>query len=219
MHPIILSAEVEMSDIPNYDQAKNYFEERLNNHCASARGVDWNSETAQELRFSQLIKIIDQTRPFSLLDYGSGYGAMADYLLRLHYPMESYTGFDVLERMGAKGREIHIGMPQCSFSSSFQELTQADFTIASGIFNLKLETPFDKWTQYVTGELHKMNDLSRKGFSFNMLTKYSDLEFMRPHLYYADPCYLFDYCKTHFSRNVALLHDYEVYDFTILVRK
>ena len=71
----------------------------------------------------------------------------------------------------------------------------------------------------MTGELHKMNDISRRGFSFNMLTKYSDPEYMRQHLYYADPCYLFDYCKMHFSRNVALLHDYEVYDFTILVRK
>jgi len=208
-----------MSNIPNYGNAKNYFEERLNNHGASARGVDWNSETAQELRFSQLIKIIDPTQPFSLLDYGSGYGALADYLLRLEYPLESYTGFDVLESMAAKGREIHRNLPQCSFSSSFQELAPVDIVIASGIFNLKLETPFDEWTQYVTGELHKMNDLSRRGFSFNMLTKYSDPEYMRPHLYYADPCYLFDYCKIHFSRNVALLHDYEVYDFTILVRK
>jgi hypothetical protein len=42
---------------------------------------------------------------------------------------------------------------------------------------------------------------------------------MRRHLYYADPCYLFDTCKKRFSRNVALLHDYEAYDFTIIVRK
>ncbi len=43
-----------MSNIPNFEQAKNYFEERLTTHGATARGVDWNSETAQELRFSQL---------------------------------------------------------------------------------------------------------------------------------------------------------------------
>jgi SAM-dependent methyltransferase len=216
---LILLTEVEMSIIPNYDQVTNYFEESLNNHGASAHGVGWNSETAQELRFSQLIKIIDPTRPFSLLDYGSGYGALADYLLRLGYPLESYTGFDVLESMVVKGREIHRGLPQCSFSSNIQELAPVDFAITSGIFNLKLETPFDEWTQYVTGELHKLNDLSRRGFSFNMLTKYSDPEYLRPDLYYADPCTWFDYCKSHFSRNVALLHDYEIYDFTILVRK
>ena len=54
-----------------------------------------------------------------------------------------------------------------------------------------------------------------------MLTRYSDEEYIekRPELYYGDPCFFFDYCKKHFSRNVALLHDYEIYDFTILVRK
>jgi SAM-dependent methyltransferase len=208
-----------MTHIPNFEQAKNYFEERLTAHGASARGVDWNSETAQEMRFSQLIKVIPPARPFSLLDYGCGYGALAAYLLRTGYPLEKYTGFDVLDRMIVKAREVFHASPQCVFTSDAQDLSPVGYTIASGIFNLKLETPYEQWTEYVVGELHKMNDLSQKGFSFNMLTKYSDPEYMRPQLYYADPCYLFDYCKRHFSRNVALLHDYEVYDFTILVRK
>jgi hypothetical protein len=30
---------------------------------------------------------------------------------------------------------------------------------------------------------------------------------------------IFDICKRKFSRNVALLHDYGLYEFTILVRK
>lgn len=208
-----------MSDIPNYEQAKNYFEERLTAHGATARGVDWNSPEAQEIRFAQLARVIDRSQPFSLLDYGSGYGALAGYLIRQGYPLAQYTGFDVLESMVEKGREIFANQPQCAFTAVFDGLAEADYSIASGIFNLKLETPFEQWTDYVTGELAKMNRLSRKGFSANFLTKYSDAEYMRPLLYYADPCYLFDYCKRNFSRNVALLHDYEVYDFTIIVRK
>ena len=43
-------------------------------------------------------------------------------------------------------------------------------------------------------------------------------ERMRPDLYYADPCRLFDHCKRRYSRHVALLHDYGLYEFTILVR-
>jgi hypothetical protein len=42
---------------------------------------------------------------------------------------------------------------------------------------------------------------------------------MRDDLYYADPLFLFDYCKRNFAKNVALLHDYRIYDFTIIVRK
>jgi len=41
----------------------------------------------------------------------------------------------------------------------------------------------------------------------------------RPDLYFGDPLLYFDFCKRNFSRNVALLHDYGLYDFTILVRK
>jgi hypothetical protein len=66
-----------------------------------------------------------------------------------------------------------------------------------------------------------MNALCSKGFSFNMLTKYSDPERMaeRPDLFFGDPLFFFDFCKRNFSRNVALLHDYGVYDYTIIVRK
>lgn len=208
-----------MSEIPNFGQAKNYFEERLITHGATARGVDWNSETAQEARFAQLCKVINPSQPFSLLDYGSGYGALGAYLLKMGFPAEQYIGYDVLESMVEKGREVFAGQPGWSFTASFEALQPVDYTIASGVFNLKLETPFDRWTDYVISELHKMDQLSQKGFSVNFLTKYSDADHMRPHLYYADPCYLFDYCKRNFSRNVALLHDYEVYDFTIIVRK
>jgi len=208
-----------MSQIPNFDHVKNYFEERLTTNGATARGVDWNSETAQELRFSQLIKVIRPEQPFSLLDYGCGYGALGNYLNKIDYPMEKYVGFDVLESMVEKAREVYRAHTNWMFTSHFDELSSVDFGIASGIFNLKLETSNEEWTRYVVSELEKINRLTIRGFSFNMLTKYSDAEYMRSHLYYADPCYLFDYCKTHFSRNVALLHDYEVYDFTLIVRK
>jgi hypothetical protein len=57
------------------------------------------------------------------------------------------------------------------------------------------------------------------GFAFNCLTAYSDAHKMQSYLYYADPCRLFDLCKRRYSRNVALLHDYGLYEFTILVRK
>src|SRR5574338_506689 len=106
-----------MSDIPNYEQAKHYFEERLNTHGATARGVDWNSETAQEARFSQLLKVVDPRRPFSLLDYGSGYGALAGFMVREGYPVERYVGYDVLESMAAKGREVFKDPARFVFTS------------------------------------------------------------------------------------------------------
>lgn len=200
-------------------EVRNYFSNTLKQHGATPKGVDWNSDEAREPRFAQLVKVIDTSQPFSLLDYGSGYGALADYLLSKHYPLEKYIGFDIVEDMILAGQRRFVGMKNLTFTAHLAEVPPVDYAIACGVFNMKLSANFADWTQFVVRSLAEMNQASTKGFSANFLTKYSDADRMRPDLYYADPAYLFDYCKTHFSRNVALLHDYNLYDFTIIVRK
>jgi hypothetical protein len=97
--------------------------------------------------------------------------------------------------------------------------TVADYGIASGIFNVRMDRGDSEWLTYIKGVLDVMDRTSRLGFAFNCLTSYSDADKMRETLFYADPCVLFDHCKRRYSRNVALLHDYGLYEFTILVRK
>jgi hypothetical protein len=121
--------------------------------------------------------------------------------------------------MIVQARELHKGREYCDFLTDESLLKVADYTLASGIFNVKLQNSIRKWEDYILNVLKRIDELSEKGFSFNLLTQYSDAERMRPELYYADPCYLFDYCKRHFSRNIAILHDYNLYEFTIIVRK
>lgn len=211
-----------MTDVPNMDGMKQYFSERLTEFGTTPRGADWNSQTSQEIRFDQLLKIVkspaEQSEPFTLLDYGCGYGALASYLKQRNYSFR-YLGYDLLESMVEAARLEFSSETNLSFSSHLEDLGEADYSVISGVFNIRFETSNDDWTQYVLHTLDQINTISRKGFSFNCLTKYSDADHMKPHLYYADPCLLFDYCKRNFSRNVALIHDYDLYDFTILVRK
>jgi len=199
-------------------KVKSYFTEKLETHGATHRGVDYNSTEAQEARFFQLTKVFDPGAKYSLLDFGSGYGGMYDYLLRLGHQLH-YVGYDIAEPMVAKGRELHSENPDCWFTSKIEEVPMLDYAVVSGTFNMKLDADHDAWTQIVIEALDQMNAHSTNGLAFNMLTKYSDADKMRPDLYYGDPCFFFDYCKRNFSRNVALLHDYNLYDFTILVRK
>jgi hypothetical protein len=91
--------------------------------------------------------------------------------------------------------------------------------VASGLFNLRMEIDDDAWREYVLDTLDRIAELSELGFAFNMLTSYSDPDKMRPDLYYGDPCFFFDRCKRRYARDVALLHDYGLYEFTILVRR
>jgi SAM-dependent methyltransferase len=197
-----------------------YFADKLETHGATAKGVDYNGEEAQQIRFAELIRIIRPKTSFTIIDYGCGYGAMFDYLLRAGFDFE-YYGVDLIEQMVAAGREKHGGHANAHFTTEEKEVPVADYLVAAGIFNIKLDAEASDWQNFVCKSLVRMNGLCSIGFSFNMLTKYSDPDRMkeRPDLYYADPLYFFDFCKQNFSRNVALLHDYGLYDFTILVRK
>jgi len=207
-----------MTESNDFEKVKEYFTERLKMYGATHRAVDYNSIEAQESRFFQLTKVIEASQKYSLLDFGSGFGSMYDYLVRLGHNLH-YVGYDIVEPMVLKGNELHPDNPDCWFTSKIEEVPLLDYAVLSGTFNMKLDAHHDTWTEFVIECLHQMNDHAAKGIAFNMLTKYSDADKMREDLYYGDPCFFFDYCKRNFSQNVALLHDYRLYDFTIIVRK
>ncbi len=197
-----------------------YFTEKLETFGATAKGVDYNGEQAQQIRFAELVKVINPAGKFSVTDYGCGYGAMFEFLQQRNWDFE-YCGVDLIEKMVIAGREKFKAFPNAHFTADEKELPVADYLVAAGIFNIRLDAPYGDWQNFVCETLPRMNALCSKGFSFNMLTKYSDADRMaqRPDLFYGDPLFFFDFCKRNFSRNVALLHDYGLYDFTILVRK
>ena len=199
---------------------EEYFSRKLEEFGATPRGVDYNGPEAQERRFEQLARVIDPSRPFTVIDYGSGYGALFDFLARKNWQFE-YLGVDLIEKMVVAGREAHRSFPNARFTSDENEARVCDYLLASAIFNIKLEESHENWQAHACRTLERMNALCSRGFAFNMLTKYSDPGRMsqRPDLFYGDPLFFFDFCKRSFSRNVALLHDYDLYDFTILVRK
>ena len=62
------------------EEVARYYSTKLAEHGDTARGVDWNGEESQALRFDQLARIIQRDSGFSLNDLGCGYGALFDYL-------------------------------------------------------------------------------------------------------------------------------------------
>jgi hypothetical protein len=121
--------------------------------------------------------------------------------------------------MIAKAEALHAGQTGCRFLAGQRADRQADYTVASGIFSVRLSASDREWHAHLLNTLDEMDAGSRRGFAFNCLTSYSDAGRMQDYLYYADPRVLFDHCKTRYSKNVALLHDYGLYEFTLLVRK
>ena len=199
-------------------EVAEYYTTKLAEHGETPRGVDWNGEEGQTLRFEQLCKIVDTANHFSINDLGCGYGALFDFLVN-KYGEPSYLGVDVSKGMIKAAKQRYKDQPQARFVLSSEPNQVADFGVASGIFNVRMGRSDDEWRSYLEATLDVLDRTSRVGFAFNCLTSYSDKDKMRDYLYYADPCVLFDLCKRRYSRNVALLHDYDLYEFTILVRK
>jgi SAM-dependent methyltransferase len=195
-----------------------YYSDKVVRFGDTPQGVDWNSMESQYIRFGQLTKVVDLTTPFSMLDYGCGYGAYYTFLKEADLDC-CYYGYDISDEMIKKAVEKFGSDDSTVWSTELPANEKLGYTTASGIFNVMLNNNKQEWEEYVLDTLNRMNEHSEKGFSFNMLTKYSDAPYMKDYLYYADPAYIFDYCKRNFSKYVALLHDYPLYEFTILVRK
>lgn len=186
----------------------------------AAKQVGWRDLAAQKRRFSAVAQLFPMEKPFSVNDLGCGQGDLLSFLMDRGYKAVDYVGYDVIEDMIRLAKEKH-GLVGREFTlvKSASEMRRADFSVASGIFSLRMDVVDEEWLAYITDILAQMDAKSVEGFAFNCLTKYSDAEYMKPELYYADPLFMFDHCKKSFSRNVALLHDYEEFDFTIIVRK
>ena len=198
-------------------QARDYYETKLRAHGPTPAGVDWNSQESQELRFALLANLWRDEADASILDYGCGYGALADYL-RARGHRGAYTGYDVSEAMAHAADARVASLSSCQVTARRKDLEPSDFAVASGVFNVKQDADEKAWRAYIWETVADLAALGRRGFAFNALTSYSDADKRRPDLYYTDPLEAFDRCKRTYSRFVTLLHDYPLYEFTIIVR-
>jgi predicted TPR repeat methyltransferase len=195
-----------------------YYTAKLRAHGPTPAGVDWNGADSQALRFRQLLSLIRaDDEPLTIVDYGCGYGALVE-ALRARQRTFAYQGFDLSHAMVEEAAARYRDEPRAAFTADRDLLRPADFTVASGVFNVKLATPVEQWNAYVIETLDDMVRLSTRGLAFNALTVHSDEDRKRDDLFYADPAKVLDHCLREYSRDVSVRHDYALYEFTVLVR-
>jgi len=203
------------------DKVAKHYTETLRKHGTDPLSVGWKDEASQRLRFEKLVQVLDSKKEskqrISCNDFGCGYGSMFHYLDQLDsVTLEHYYGYDISEEMLTAARRA-VSDPRAEFIWAAQVTQEADYSFVSGTFNVKMEASDEQWGEYMKDTLIEMSKLSRVGLAFNALTTYVDWK--EAHLYYADPFELFDFCKRNISRYVSLLHDYPLYEWTILVYK
>lgn len=182
--------------------------------------VGWPTPESHELRFDKLTSVINDSETyFSINDFGCGYGALLQYLINnRNFKVSEFNGYDISKEMlkGAR-RNLNSYNLQVNLYNDERIFTKADYTFVSGTYNVKCNESDESWKAYIHGSLENINAVSEKGFAFNLLSKYVDWE--KDHLFYGDPLYWFDHCKKYYSKHVSLLHDYPLFEWTIIVKK
>lgn len=195
----------------------DYYAAKLAANGPTPQGVDWKGTASHELRHRQFLRLTDGDRDASVLDLGCGFGDFFRFL-RAEGHRGAFVGYDVAPSMIAKAIELHGEGPDRRWRIGAQPTDVADFAVASGILNVKGAVPGEAWAQYVDAIVDTLARAGRRGFAFNVLSLSSDPQFRRPDLYYADPVETLASCLARFGRSVALLQDYGLYEFTVLVR-
>jgi SAM-dependent methyltransferase len=194
-----------------------WYTRALDDHGPGAESVGWGSEDAHRLRFHKLAEVLDRDEPISVADLGCGYGALFDFLESLpSIALRRYVGYDLSPRMVAIARE-RITDPRARFVEAGHVDEEVDYSIVSGTFNVRFDVDERKWSDHARATLDELNVRSKRGFAFNMLSTYVDWK--EDHLFYADPLEWFAFCKRKYSRFVSLLHDYPLYEWTMIVRR
>jgi SAM-dependent methyltransferase len=196
-------------------QIEKLYSDNLETHGIDPRSVGWNSANGQYLRFQKLLSIINE-QPFTINELGCGYGELVTYMRSHNYSFNKYYGYDISEKMLEAAKD-HVEDSNCEWILSDKVTVKAGFSVTSGIFNVKFNANDKEWEAYILKVLDNLFENSELGFSFNLLTTYVD--YRTDHLYYGDPKFFFDHCKNNFSKKVTLLHDYELFEWTICVLK
>jgi SAM-dependent methyltransferase len=193
-----------------------YYGARVRRFGATPQGVDWACRPTQELRFVKLLGLCDFSQSLSINDIGCGYGALATFIAHRHpqVPLD-YLGVDLSAEMIKQAKRGRVARRDgVRFEAGFQASRTADYSLASGIFNVQLDFPTAVWEANVRRTLTQMAATSRKAFAVNFLSTHRSSSTQG--LYFADPCIWVSFCEAELGAKVTVVSGYGMPEFTLL---
>ena len=198
----------------------SYYGSKILRHGATPQGVDWTCAPTQQLRFVQLLRLCDFSAPFSLNDMGCGYGALLELIAQRHARARmDYLGIDLAPEMVDAARRRWARKRGVAFHAGSAFPRTADYTVASGIFNVRIDEPLALWEEFIATTLREMAAHSTRGFAVNFLRELPAGMEGKPQLYRTQPGQWAGFCEREVPGGVEVLDHYGMREFTLLVRK
>ncbi len=146
-----------------------FYKSSYGKYGVSARGVNWNSEFSQVVRFEVISDLLgDELKSSKIVDAGCGFGELYAYWQKCESLPLEYVGLDCLQNSVDISTKRFGDSPNCSFTCRDvlrDDLPVADWYVSSGALNIL--SSFETWLF-----LEKMLKFSKKGIVFNVLQGY-----------------------------------------------
>jgi SAM-dependent methyltransferase len=202
-----------------HEKIAAYYTGKVKEFGCTPFGVDWTCVATQEMRFVQLLKLCDFGSPFTLNDLGCGYGALAAFLHRRYDACAvDYMGIDLSKEMVRRALTQWHGVDRVCFVEGCCSPRSADYSVASGIFNVRLAVSDDCWNTFIRATLLELAMTSSRGFAVNFLDRAPCSRRVTPGLYTTSPEPWIKYCVDHIGADVELIKGYGMLEFSLLIR-
>lgn len=146
-----------------YKNNTQFYKRVIKKYGISARGVHWNCEESQYLRFEVLSQFIkDEIQDCIIVDAGCGFGEYYNYLYDNDLKPKEYIGIDCEEEMITQASKRFLNTKFILKNILEDKLPNADYYICSGAMNILDE-------KEVLTFIKRAYKASKKGFIFNFL--------------------------------------------------
>lgn len=179
-----------------------FYKKAYSTHGVSAKGVHWNSQRTQYIRFQVITSFIEKIENSTILDVGCGFAEYVEYLkIKELTPLE-YVGIDCEDFMIEESKRFkEHQFLTCDILRD--EIPKKDYLICSGTFNILKKEEFFK-------AIKNCYESLQKGLIFNFLTKESFNQLKKDEI--------INFCKE-LSNKISLSKPYLPNDMTIFLEK
>ena len=141
---------------------EQFYKSAIKKYGTTAKGVHWNSQNSQEIRFKTILKMLpNDLHNYTLADAGCGFGDFYIWMQNQDNIALDYIGLDSLDSM-VEVASKNTSQKIIKADICKDKLVEADYYICSGAMNI-----LDKFETHLF--IQNCYNSSKYGFVFNIL--------------------------------------------------
>jgi SAM-dependent methyltransferase len=182
-----------------------YYNDLLDLHVDESHAVGWSNAESQASKFYEVTQIFaHEKHPFSVYDVGCGLGHLHEFLAKTN-PLARYYGCDINPKMVERAHQRNANLEvECRDILLSPPQERYDYVVASGTFNLRMNSSKAAWKHYVQQILAALYGITGRGMAIDFLSTFAQSE--EPNEYHEDPSEILTFVQRNLSPLAEIRH-------------